>query len=272
MGRSRIVFFMLGFATCCLLFLAAAGSQAASTGFTYQGQLKQNGAPATGAFDMRFTLFDDEVAGNPVGPVETKSGASAVQVSNGLFSVVLDFKLPAFTGQDRWLKIEVSNPGANNYVALPTRQKLTPAPYALNLVEQPKAQLGRNTNLAVPNVNGLVVPFEIIYYNVGDLYENTNPTRLTCKVAGVYSVSAAARFTGSAAGSRSIQILHNGVPVATAQADAFVNSPTIISTTTNVKLASGDYVELLVGQNSGSPLILEADSQSGPRLIMARLP
>ncbi|MDO8631844.1 MAG: hypothetical protein Q7R41_15260, partial [Phycisphaerales bacterium] len=35
--------------------------------FTYQGQLKSDGAPATGLHDLRFRLFDAAVGGAPVG-------------------------------------------------------------------------------------------------------------------------------------------------------------------------------------------------------------
>ncbi len=46
----------------------AAGVSAApvSTAFTYQGQLKDGGAPANGDYDLRFSLYDGVSGGNLV--------------------------------------------------------------------------------------------------------------------------------------------------------------------------------------------------------------
>jgi hypothetical protein len=54
---------------------------------------------------------------------------NGVQVSNGYFSVELDFGANAFTGDARWLEIAV-NCGSGSTTLSP-RQALTPAPYAL---------------------------------------------------------------------------------------------------------------------------------------------
>ncbi len=97
----------------------------ADTGFTYQGKLVDAGTPATGAYDMRFTLFLDEAATLPTGPVLDLPG---VAVSGGLFSSRLDFGAQ-FTGSKTWLQIEVSPAGAGTYTALPL-QEITSAPQA----------------------------------------------------------------------------------------------------------------------------------------------
>ena len=41
------------------------------TAFTYQGRLTDGGSPASGAYDLRFTLFDAATAGSPVGSAIT---------------------------------------------------------------------------------------------------------------------------------------------------------------------------------------------------------
>ena len=49
-------------------FLAADNSGfAQGTAFTYQGRLTDQGAPANGIYDLRFTVYDALTAGNPVG-------------------------------------------------------------------------------------------------------------------------------------------------------------------------------------------------------------
>ena len=58
------------------------------TAFTYQGELKENGALADGMFDFSFTIYDDPLAGNlEAGPKLFLE----VPVTDGRFSVVLDF-------------------------------------------------------------------------------------------------------------------------------------------------------------------------------------
>lgn len=105
-----------------------ARSATVGNGFTYQGSLSDGAVAPTGPYDFRFTLFDAAVGGSSHGVVTSDD----VQVTNGVFSVVLDFG-PTFFGDARWLQVEVrqgSSTGA--YTVLP-RQQLTPAPYAISL-------------------------------------------------------------------------------------------------------------------------------------------
>src|SRR5882672_7497602 len=62
--------------------------QAQGTAFTYQGRLSSGANPATGIYDFQFELYDAASAGGPVGLAVTNT---AVGVTNGLFSVPLDF-------------------------------------------------------------------------------------------------------------------------------------------------------------------------------------
>lgn len=101
------------------------------TSFTYQGRLTDGGSPANGVYDLRFILFDAETGGAQVGGIVAKED---VTVTNGLFSVELDFGAPAFQGDARWLEIAVrpgSGSGATGYTVLSPRQPVSPAPYAL---------------------------------------------------------------------------------------------------------------------------------------------
>lgn len=103
------------------------------TAFTYQGRLVDNGSPANGTYDLRFTLYDALSAGSTIGvPI---ANAPTV-VSNGLFTVTLDFGGGIFLGNARWLDIGVrTNGSVLAYTPLTPRQELTPSPnalYALN--------------------------------------------------------------------------------------------------------------------------------------------
>lgn len=99
------------------------------TAFTYQGRLTDNGSPATGAYDLRFILYDAGAGGAQVGGIQLQEN---VPVNEGYFSVLLDFGGTAFNGQARWLEVGV-RPGDSNgdFTSLSPRQQLTPAPYAL---------------------------------------------------------------------------------------------------------------------------------------------
>lgn len=106
------------------------GPAAASTEFTYQGQLRTGGAPSNGTFNLTFELFDAVTAGNQVSSTVAVNG---VAVANGLFTVALDFGAKAFPGLDRWLEVAVQGPGDAGFTILAPRQKLTATPYALAL-------------------------------------------------------------------------------------------------------------------------------------------
>src|SRR5207244_10705976 len=97
--------------------------------FTYQGRLADSGSPATGNYDLQFSLRDAANGGNQVGAALVNA---PVAVSNGLFSVTLDVGSSPFAGPARWLEIGVrSNGSASPFTTLTPCQQLTPAPYAI---------------------------------------------------------------------------------------------------------------------------------------------
>lgn len=114
--------------------LAAADSPL-GTAFTYQGRLTDGGNPANGAYDLQFKLFDALSAGTQVSSTLTLGD---VAVSNGLFSLALDFGTASsnFNGAARYLEIAV-RPGSSSgsYTTLSPRQPLRPAPYALRVAD-----------------------------------------------------------------------------------------------------------------------------------------
>lgn len=110
-----------------------AHSQTVGTTFTYQGELRDAGAPASGTYDFEFQLFRAATGADQVGPTNVFTGANGnpVAVSGGVFTVRLDFG-DAFAGQQRFLQIRVKRPGDAAFTVLAPRQELSPAPHALN--------------------------------------------------------------------------------------------------------------------------------------------
>jgi hypothetical protein len=138
-----------------LLFLAILGASALAraqgTAFTYNGRLNNNGAPVSGAYDLRFTLYDASAAGNVVaGPLTI----NPVDVANGLFTLRLDFGAGVFTGPTRWLDIEVRPAGGGNYTQLSPRHEVTSSPYAIR-AQTAGTAADVNLGTVVKSLNGL---------------------------------------------------------------------------------------------------------------------
>jgi len=117
-----------------LLTMLAAGlavthrAAAQGTAFTYQGRLDDGGNPANGTYNLTFSLFTTNTGGTAVaGPVTN----SAVAVSNGLFTVIIDFGAGVWNGETNWLQIGVETNGGSAFTALIPRQWVTPVPYAI---------------------------------------------------------------------------------------------------------------------------------------------
>ena len=102
------------------------------TGFTYQGRLKSGGSPYSGTCDLKFGLWDALTNGNQLGTQPLPF--TNVSLTDGYFTVQLDYGGGAFQGDARWLAIEVRCPaGGGEYTPLTPRQALTAAPHALAL-------------------------------------------------------------------------------------------------------------------------------------------
>ncbi len=115
-------------AICHLLSALCLSAFAQGTAFTYQGRLQNNGSPASGTYNLTFSLFNVSSGGSAAaGPVTT----NGVFVTNGLFTVTLDFGAGIFNGTAYWLEIGVETNGAGSFTTLVPRQQLTPTPYAM---------------------------------------------------------------------------------------------------------------------------------------------
>src|SRR3974377_2184614 len=80
---------------------------AQGTAFTYQGRLNDGANPANGVYDLQFAIFDWAGGGTQQGGT---LNTLATTVSNGLFTVMLDFG-NQFPGAPRWLEIGVRTNG-----------------------------------------------------------------------------------------------------------------------------------------------------------------
>ena len=127
-----------------LILFSVLGFQLAATplgtAFTYQGRLGSGGNPASGIYDLRFGIYDDAVTGAQIGATLTNA---ATVVSNGLFTVALDFG-SVFDGNARWLELGVRTNGSGGFTVLGPRQPLTASPFALYAPSAGTATLASN--------------------------------------------------------------------------------------------------------------------------------
>jgi len=94
----RLSFLVIG------LLLSVVGTTNAAplgTAFTYQGRLADGTNAANNLYDLDFALFEAPTGGSQLGLSVTYSG---YPVSNGLFTVALDFGASPFNGDARWLR------------------------------------------------------------------------------------------------------------------------------------------------------------------------
>ena len=114
------------------LAIVATSTMAApiGTSFTYQGELRVAGAPASTPHDFQFALFNVASGGAQISTLTQGD----LPVNAGLFTTELDYTdVPFAASEEYWLEVRVRDGAASTgYTRLLPRQQITPAPYAIN--------------------------------------------------------------------------------------------------------------------------------------------
>jgi hypothetical protein len=143
------------FALLLTFSLPLSTASAQGTAFTYQGQLQNNGSLANGTYNLSFTLYNTSSSGTPVaGPVFT----NGVIVSNGFFTVTIDFFSGPWNGQVNWLEIGVETNGATPFITLAPRQQVTPTPYAIYSLSANSATSVPDNSISALNLETTTLP------------------------------------------------------------------------------------------------------------------
>jgi len=122
--------------TLAIALLPAIASAQLAPVFTYQGRLEDGGQPKNGSVDLRFDAFNLLSPGTAVNAAPVI--LDAVPLSNGVFTVQVDFGNGVFLGDSIFLEIGVREDAAgvagdpNGFTTLAPRQSVTPAPYAIH--------------------------------------------------------------------------------------------------------------------------------------------
>ena len=107
-GNLRRVWALIG----VTVLLLAASMVVQGAGFTYQGRLNDGSRPASGLYDMTFSLYGENAGGSRLRGPEPHSNVS---VSNGLFAVTLDFGDKYFDGTVYWIEMAVRTNGESGF-------------------------------------------------------------------------------------------------------------------------------------------------------------
>jgi hypothetical protein len=127
--------------------------------FTYQGYLRQGGAPLNNPSQaMRFRIFDALTGGTML----WDSGALTVNVANGLFTVQLNPPASIWTGADRFLEIQVGT------TTLTPRVRIGSTPYANTATLLNMFQSG------TMNPDRMVITHSPAFTNWGLMYRDTD--------------------------------------------------------------------------------------------------
>lgn len=140
-------------ATALFIVTLCFAASAQTSEFSYQGKLNESSASANGLYDLSFRLCNS--SGSPIGSTLVKND---VQVTDGVFSVSLDFGAASFDGSPRLLEISV-RPGAStgSYTTLAPMQPIASTPYSVRSLNATTADTATNaTQLAGVAANQFV--------------------------------------------------------------------------------------------------------------------
>ena len=142
--RKKLFFGSLLVTIVLAILLSASTAFAQTSSFTYQGRLTDGGTAANGNYDLQFALFDSLSGGAQVGSTQT---LNTVAVSNGVFTVSLDFGANSFPGANRFLEIS-ARPTGGSFTLLTPRQQVTSTPYAIRSANASSADTATNATNA----------------------------------------------------------------------------------------------------------------------------
>ena len=114
------------------------------------------------------------------------------------------------------------------------------------------ARVRKSTNTAIPNSTDASPPFDVEVYDTDNMWSSSIAGRLTIQTAGIYVVTAAARWD-SFIGTRAVRIRMNAAGDVIAAAENTPNNAGLVAQTATCtfKFDAGDYVYMAVFQTSG---------------------
>jgi hypothetical protein len=134
----------------------------------------------------------------------------------------------------------------------------------------PRAIVTHNATQSISSGSAAILAFNTEVEDSDTIHDTvTNNSRLTCKTAGFYTVTAYVQWAANATGQRFISLFVTGStqPVADRRGAVGGGAITEQIVTAHLVLAVNDYVEVRVFQDSGGSLNVSAN----PRFSMVRI-
>lgn len=137
-------------------------------------------------------------------------------------------------------------------------------PAKLGKIPQVRIEIGSAQSIPTDTQSGLT--WSTVRYDTAGFFNPANPDQLTAPIAGVYAIEAGVRWEQHAGGYRAVGICLNEVPascskavnIALSQHSTSGNPAPKQSVSTQVKLAAGDVVRVVVAQDSGASVAVDA--------------
>lgn len=133
------------------------------------------------------------------------------------------------------------------------------------------ARVTASAGLTIPTGVVTALAFDIIRVQEGLLHSTTTQnTRFTAPISGFYKIGASIQWPAALVGIRQLQIMLNGVTVIASRVD-FAQAVAAIQDqiiTGAYYLNPGDYLEIVVYQNSGGPLVIPVTANYSPEVFI----
>lgn len=123
----------------------------------------------------------------------------------------------------------------------------------------PHARVSRSNAQAIVTATVTAITFDTVEFDQGATPKHWvvgSPTRLTCQRAGCYLISGSSEWASSGVGAnRAVFVRFNGATILNGDGKASVAGNNLSGQATAIyRLAAGEYVELVVYQDSGGNL------------------
>jgi len=135
------------------------------------------------------------------------------------------------------------------------------------------ARVYHSTTQEIANIDLATLAFDSERYDTDTIHDTTtNNSRLTCKTAGKYIISAAIGFFHNATGVRRVEIYHSsGVILGKQDVHSLSDMDHYCTVTAIWDLAVNEYVEVRVYQSSGGALNVLKSSHYSAEFMMQRI-
>jgi hypothetical protein len=142
-----------------------------------------------------------------------------------------------------------------------------------NPIIVPSCRVYNNAAISIGNNSVQVLTFNSERWDTDEIHSTvTNTGRLTCQTAGLYNIFGHVQFAANTTGIRSVLIRLNGSTYLASQLNHQSSAAVAeLSVNTIYSLSASDYVELMVYQNSGGALNVNAAANYSPEFGMTYL-